>query len=176
MKKHPVYIISFLTILGILCALLLSLVNLLTAPYIELNANKELNDKLNNYGVSLDKVIDENKNIDKVLASYEGSLKDGTECYVFEIEEKHSFVDEPYSIFVIINKENGAIINFFTQGNIASGGYESHFKNNDLGVIGSNESNFDTKFNHVSAASYTSNAFKDAFKVAFEQYKEMAGE
>ena len=176
MKKHPVYIISFLTILGIICALLLSLVNLFTAPYIELNSKKELKDKLEQYGVTLDKIIDEDKNIEKVKASYEGSLEDKKKCYVFEVEANHSFVDKPFSVFVVLGKENGTIVTFFTQGDIASGGYDANFKDNFLGVIGSNEKNFDSSFKPVSGASYTSNAFKDAFKIAFDQYQEMVGE
>ena len=175
MKKHPVYIVCFMMILGIVCASLLSLVNYFTAPYIKRNSNSELIEALEKYDIKITKVIENVDKEDKMLAIFEGATKDNSKCYIFEVEEKQSMLKNPYSIYVVISEEDGTIINFFSNETIANPGYETGFLNNNLGVLGSTESNYEANFDAVSGSTLTSNTFKDAFKVAFRQYNQMKG-
>ena len=90
MKKHPLYIICFLTILGIISASLLSIVNSITAPIIKVNALTGLKEELSKYDITLDKINENVSKVDKVLNIYEGNHKINGKCYIFEIEEKQS--------------------------------------------------------------------------------------
>lgn len=173
MKKHPLYIICFLTILGIISASLLSIVNSITAPIIKVNALTGLKEELSKYDITLDKINENVSKVDKVLNIYEGNHKTNGKCYIFEIEEKQSLVKEPFSIFVVIDESDGTIVTFYSSDIYANEGYDDKFDGVDFGVIGTNKDNFENSFENVADATYTSNAFKDAFKVAFEQYEKM---
>ena len=175
MKKHPVYIVCFMMVLGIICALLLSLVNTFTAPYIKRNSKIELINALEKYNIELTLIIENVDLEEKMLAIYEGKTSDNDKCYIFEVEEKQSMLKNPYSIYVVIKESDGTIINFFSNETYANPGYDTGFINNNLGVIGSTESNYEANFDTVSGSTLTSNTFKDAFKIAFRQYNQMKG-
>ena len=83
MKKHPVYIVCFMMVLGLICALLLSLVNTFTAPYIKRNSKIELINALEKYNIELTLIIENVDLEEKMLAIYEGKTSDNDKCYIF---------------------------------------------------------------------------------------------
>lgn len=172
-KKHPLYIIGFLVVLGTLCAVSLALVNMVTSNKIKLNSLTELKESLLEHDIELSKIITNVERLNGVNEIYEGTYLGNTKCYVFKIEEQHQYLNNPFNVYVVLNSEDGTIIHYFYLDAIASQSYNEQASNHDFGVIGSNKDNFEENFIPIAGISATVNSVKDAFLLAFSQYQLM---
>lgn len=173
LKKHPLYIIGFLVVLGTLCAVLLALINMITAPRIKLNSLTELKMTLAENDIELSKIVTNVQKVSGVDEIYEGEYLGNTKCYVFKIIQQHQYLNNPFNVYVVLNAENGTIIDYFYLEAIASQSYNDQASNHDFGVIGSNKDNFENNFISIAGVSATANAVKEAFILAFSQYELM---
>lgn len=173
---HILHLVIFLTILGVICAGILALVNNITAPIIEGNLQEELESSLNTIGVKEAKEVTdqyENNLVDGVEKIFEGKLE-GTMCYVFQVSNKNSFTT--ITTLVVLAKDSGVILKVNPLSGTPS--FSTHGKddailNHDFGVNGRNENDFETYFNAVSGATVSSGSIKASISIAYAQYNKI---
>ena len=173
--NHTVHLALFLAVLGVICAGLLALVNMITTPFIEANLQKELEKTLEVIKVKEPTQLDVEL-IDGVEAVYEGIVNKGevTEapCYVIQTKVKNNYTT--VTTLIVINKDNGSIITVKPIGS----GLTTHNKDADLiasdfGVIGATSSDYLSKFQPVADATVSSGSISEGIKLAYEQLKGM---
>ena len=171
MKKHPVYMICFLAILGVICAGLLSGVNAITAPIIKENKFAAVNKTLEAIKVLEGEVVEGVDLVDGVESIYAGQFEGTTACYAFVVNVKNNFTE--FQVLVALSKDGKILAISPAQGStLTTHGKDSAFAGNTFGIIGSG-SDFASKFEVVAGASVTSGSFEEAVKIAFKQLKKL---
>ncbi len=166
---HILHLVIFLSILGIVCAGLLAIINNITAKYIEENKYKELVSTFEAIGVSSPKELTNQTLVDGVEKIYLAKMDDA-DCYVFQVKSKNSFTT--IDTLVVINKETEVILavrpisgtpSFTTHGKDGS------IQNHDYNVKGSTSSTYEEYFSAVSGATISSGSIKNSIRLAYEQ-------
>lgn len=177
MKKHPAYMIGFLTVIGIICASLLSIVNAITYPIILENEFKTLNETMSGLNVKVTQDLTDDlgdKLLENVNNVYEGKYNEEINCYIFEVNTKNSYTE--FKVLVVISKD-GKIL---TISPVGTSGFTTHnmdssFVGNDFGLANSDKDSLDTNFDSIAGATTSSKSVLSAVKLAFEQYEVLGG-
>lgn len=176
-KNSPVYMILFLTVLGIICAGLLSGVNALTKGKIAENEQKKLEQSLEALNIQSPVIVDVEYVSDDIKGVYEGSYSGNGEsvsCYVFEVEQKNKFTT--FTTLVAISKD-GSLLAITPKGSsgFTTHGMDASFIGNNFGIIGSTSDNFASNFQGVSGATYSSGSIKGSIELSYEQFNKIGG-
>lgn len=176
MKKlpYPIYLALFLSILGLLSAGILAGVNILTTPVKLANEKKELEKTLAEVEVTNPELL-EVELVSGISAAYKG-IKNSKNCYVFSAENKNNFVT--VKVLVVIEAENGKIMDLVIFSGATSHSMDSEFINNKFGLIGettTSKINPDEKNGIVSGATVSSASVKKAIDASIIQYNLVKG-
>lgn len=174
---HILHLVLFLSVLGVICAGLLAAVNELTAKRIEENIKAELDSSFSQMGVvsPKERVLSGNQLVSGVKNVYDAKLKeDDSECYVFQISHKNAFTE--ITTLVVIKKDSKIVASVkplsSTKG-YTTNGKSVEIENQDYGVNGCSESDYEQNFRPISGATISSNSIKESIKIAFEQLRKM---
>lgn len=172
-NKDIIKLAVFLTVLGIICAGLLALVNSVTAPIIEKNKSKELEKTLEVINVKNPVVLDDVVLLEGVDQVYEGTIN-GTDCYVFQTTIKNSYTT--ITTLFVVSKSDKKIVEVAPIGaNLTTHSFDKDILESNFGLIGTNSTNFESSFEVVAGASRSSDSIINGAKLVFEQLIGMEG-
>lgn len=160
----------FLAVLGLICAGLLAGMNRLTAPIIEKNKQKELETTLAAVGVKNPVLVVDIELVGGVRAIYEGQINNA-DCYVFEVSVTNQYTT--ITTLVVIGKSDRiikALSPVAGTPSFTTHGLDGSFSGNNFGVVGANQSNYQSAFENISGATVSSGSISRAVALAYEQF------
>lgn len=169
MKKrmpYPLYLAIFLMVLGVICSLLLSVINYITSPIIEKNNQKALSETFEFFGISntID-ATDDYELVDGVNKVYQGDLAD-EKVYIFDVSVKNQFLK--IGMLIVVNND-GVIKNVKNMTTLTTNSKDNLFSS-DFGVIYSTVYNYEDNLSIVTGATVTSTSIKQALSIAKSQF------
>lgn len=173
-SKEIAKLALFLTVLGIICAGLLALVNSLTSPVIEKNKQKELEETLKVINVQSPTELTDIELVENMDAVYTGTV-DGVECYVFQTTVKSTF--KTITTLFVVSKSDKKIINVATTvgDGLTTHNMDKEMLESKFGLIGSTSANYSSNFAPVAGATISSNSIIWGADALFEQLKGLEG-
>lgn len=164
----------FLTVLGVICALLLAIVNSVTAPRIEALKQKELEETLAVINVKNPTEITNVEFVEGVDAVYTGSVNNA-ECYVFQTTFKSSY-STMVTTLIVINKADKKVVAVKTVGTgLTTHNMDNALLSSDFSLVGSTDANYKANFTPAAGASASSTCVLQGIEAAYTQLKGLEG-